>query len=203
MLYELSSTRFINVSFWPTNDWLYIYGSGNYRKSNVCLARVKPAHLNDKSQLKYFIGVGPKGHPRWSPHQADAIALFQQPQVGEFSVAYLKPVKRYVMLYNAAEPRGITMRSAEMPWGPWSTGTVIFDPGRDNGYGHFMHIKSKADGLSDPNRAAEFGGEYGPYIMSRYTGETGGSARIYYTMSTWNPYQVMVMQSEFTLRSGR
>lgn len=202
MLYELSSTKFINVAFWSTDDWLYIYGSGNYRKSNVCLARVKPVHLNDNSKLEYFIGVGTQGHPRWSPRQADAIALFQQPQIGEFSVSYLKPVKRYVMLYNASEPRGITMRSAEMPWGRWSAGSVIFDPGRDNGYGHFMHVKSKADGLSDPHRAAEFGGEYGPYIISRYTGETGGHTRIYYTMSTWNPYQVMVMQSDFTLRNG-
>jgi hypothetical protein len=31
-----------------------------------------------------------------------------------------------------------------------------------------MHIKNKTDGLSDPNRAEEWGGEYGPYIMSRY-----------------------------------
>jgi hypothetical protein len=175
MLYELSSTKFMNVSFWPTDDWLYIYGSGNYRKSNVCLARVKPAHLNDKSELEYFTGVGPKGHPRWSPRQADAIALFQQPQVGEFSVSYLKPVKQYVMLYNASEPRGITMRSAEMPWGPWSTGTVIFDPSRDNGYGHFMHLKSKADGLSDPNRGAEWGRNTAPTSCLGTPGEPAGT----------------------------
>jgi hypothetical protein len=129
--------------------------------------------------------------------------LFEQPQVGEFSVAYLEPVKRYAMLYNADKPRGITLRSAQAPWGPWSQGTVVFDPDRDNGYGHFMHIsaiaKKNADALSDPKREQEWGGEYGPYIMSRFTSAVDGHCRIYYTLSTWNPYQVMVMQSDLKL----
>jgi len=115
----------------------------------------------------------------------------------------VRPVKRYLMLCNAAMPRGITLRSAEAPWGPWSAGTVIFKPGRDNGYGHFMHIKNKTDGLSDPNRAEEWGGEYGPYIMSRYTSGAEGHCQIYYTMSTWNPYHVMVMRGGLKLARKR
>jgi Domain of unknown function (DUF4185) len=203
VLYEFSRTKFINVSFWLADGWLYLYGSGEYRKSNVYLARVRPADLHDRSRLEYFTGVGRKGHPSWLAREADAVALFQQPQIGEFSVSYLKPVQRYVMLYNASEPRGITLRSAETPWGPWSAGTIIFEPHRDNGYGHFMHGESKTDGLSDPSRAAEGGGEYGPYILSRYTTRSEGHCRIYYTMSTWNPYQVMVMRSELKLAGGR
>jgi len=203
MLRELSRARFINVSFWLADGWLYVYGSGEYRKSNVFLARVKPADLAKRSKLGYLAGAAPRGQPRWSAKEAEAIPLFHQPQVGEFSVSYLKPVKRYVMLYNAANPRGITMRSAQAPWGPWSEGTVIFEPDRDKGYGHFMHISSKfkknADALSDPNREQEWGGEYGPYIMSRFTSEADGHCRIFYTMSTWNPYQVMVMQSDLRL----
>ena len=74
----------------------------------------------------------------------------------------------------------------------------------DNGYGHFMHIsaklKEKRDALSDPNRDDEWGGEYGPYIMSRFTTGKADRCRIYYTMSTWNPYQVMVMRSDLELR---
>jgi hypothetical protein len=66
-----------------------------------------------------------------------------------------------------------------------------------------MHIKDKSDGLGDPNRAEEWGGEYGPYIMSRYTSGADGHCRIYYTMSTWNPYQVMVMRSGLKLASRR
>ena len=200
MLYDLSRTKFINVSFWQADGWLYIYGSGEYRKSSVCLARVKPADLGNRSKLQYFSGTGPANQPRWSPREADAVPLFRHDVIGEFSVAYLGPVKRYVLLYNAEEPRGITMRSAETPGGPWSDGTVIFEPWRDQGYGHFLHIsakfKNKRDAFSDPRREAEWGGEYGPYLMARFTSESEGRCRIYYTMSTWNPYQVVVMRSD-------
>ena len=106
---------------------------------------------------------------------------------------HLKPVNRYVMLYNASDPRGISMRSAHTSWGPWSEGTVIFEPRRDKGHGHFMHIsaksKEKHDKLSDDKREDEWGGEYGPYIMARYTKEVDGQHRVFYTMSTWNPHQ--------------
>ena len=141
------------------------------------------------------------------PKEADAVALFRHDVVGEFSVAYLEPVKRYVMLYNSEKPRGITLRSAPAPWGPWSEGTVVFEPWRDKGYGEFMHIsaqfKDKRDALSDPKRDDEWGGEYGAYVMTRFTSGADGRCRIYYTMSTWNPYQVVVMRSDLQLKGTK
>jgi hypothetical protein len=98
---------------------------------------------------------------------------------------------------------GITLRSAAAPWGPWSDGAVIFHPQRDGAYGRYMHVASRsgkeADNLSDRNREEKMGAEYGPYIMSRYTRATGQGCRVYFTMSTWNPYQVVVMQTDLTL----
>jgi hypothetical protein len=205
-LYELSRDKFINVSFCSAEGWLYIYGSGDYRKSSVCLARVKPADIGDRSKLRYFSGPDADGKPQWTPKEADAAPLFRHDVVGEFSVAYVAPVKRYVMLYNSEEPHGITMRSAEAPWEPWSEGVVVFEPWRDKGYGQFMHIsakfKDKKDSLSDPKREDEWGGEYGPYIMDRFTSGSDGRCRIFYTMSTWNPYQVLVMRSDLKLGVG-
>ena len=207
LLYELSRDKFINVSIWAADGWLYIFGSGEYRKSSVSLARVRPADIEDRSKLHYFTGPDPAGQPRWSAKEADAVPLFRHDVVGEFSVAYLEPVKRFVMLYNADKPRGIILRSAQSPWGPWSEGTVIFEPWRDHGYGQFMHISAKAkqkqDAFSDPKREDEWGGEYGPYVMSRYTSGSTEACRIYYTMSTWNPYQVVVMRSELKLAAAK
>jgi hypothetical protein len=206
LLYELSRDRFINVSLWPADGWLYLYGSGAYRKSSVSLARVKPAAVGDRGALRYFQGLDQAGQPRWSAREADAAPLFRHDVVGELSVAYLPPVQRYVLLYNSSKPRGIVMRSAAAPWGPWSGGTVLFEPWRDKGYGHFLHIsakfKGKGDRLSDPKREGEWGGEYGPYLLARFTKGSAERCRIYYTMSTWNPYQVVVMRSELKLRAG-
>lgn len=203
-LYDLSTTNFINVSFWDTDGWLYIFGSGPYRKSNVFLARIKPAELADRSQMRYYGGVDADGKPQWSARETEASPLFRHEVVGEFSVAFCKPVGRYVLLYNSPHPRGIILRSAATPWGPWSDGETIFDPWRDGGYGHFMHTSSnfktdKPDALTDPGREAVWGGEYGPYLMSRFTTGGKGRCRIFYTLSTWNPYQAVVMQTDLKL----
>lgn len=200
VLSELSLNKFINVSFWLSEDWLYIFGSGAYRKSSVYLARVKAKNLG-RAPLQYLSGFDPHQKPRWSPRENDAAPLFEHNVVGEFSVAYCKPLRRFLILYNSGQPRGIVMRSAPLPWGAWSEAEIIFEPWRDGGYGHFMHISSnfktsKPDNLSDLHREADWGGEYGPYIMARYITAIPNGCRIFYTLSTWNPYQVVVMQTD-------
>lgn len=200
-LYDLSTTKFINVSFWSSGGWLYLFGSGPYRKSSPYLARVRPTDLSRRSQLQYFSGVDPKGQPQWNASEQAATPIFHHDVIGEFSVAYCRSVARYVLLYNSPSPRGITLRSAATPWGPWSEGQIIFDPWRDGGYGHFMHVPAdpKAntnDAVRDPQRETVWGGEYGPYIMARFTVGSKGRCRLFYTMSTWNPYQVVVMQTD-------
>jgi hypothetical protein len=203
MLYELSRDKFINVSMLQAGGWLFIFGSGDYRKSTVSLARIRPEQIAHRSKLEFYSGEGAGLQPDWSPREANSIPLFPNNQIGEFSVAYLEPVKRYVVPYNSGKPRGIIMRSSVLPRGPWSDGVVIFDPGRDNGYGHFIHVpviaSGKPDGLSDPEQTEKRGGEYGPYVMARYTTPIPGGCRIHFTMSTWNPYAVMVMQSDLRL----
>lgn len=203
-LYNLSKNKFINVSFWSSGGWLYIFGSGAYRQSSVYLARIRPSKIEDASQLVYFSGLGPHRKAQWSPHEQAAAPLFHHDVVGEFSVAYSKPVGRYIMLYNSPTPRGIVMRSAVTPWGPWSADKLIFDPWRDKGYGEFMHIAAnfkatKSDSVNDPQREGDWGGEYGPYLMARFTTGSKGQCRIFYTMSTWNPYQVVVMHTDLRL----
>jgi len=205
VLYELSRDKFINVSFVSRDGWLYLFGSGDYRKSSVCLARVKPSELSDRMHIEYFSGAS-DGQPRWSAREADAVTLFQHDVVGELSVSYLAPLAQYIMLYNSSEPRGIVMRSAPALTGPWTPGGVLFDASRDQGDAPFIHIVSRSgrgDALGDPNREDLSGAAYGPFIMERYTNCSGDRCRLYYTMSTWNPYQVMVMQSEVRSGAGR
>jgi len=206
-LYELSADKFINAALWKAGRWLYVFGSGKYRHSSVCLARIPQRDVRRKQMLRYFTGLDEEGAPGWSSREADAITLFQHNVVGEFSVAFARPLGCYLMLYNSRRPRGIVVRSAPEPWGPWSDATVIFNPWRDNGYGRFLHIPAgygrATDSFSDPKRSRVWGGEYGPYLMARYITGDAAKCRIYYTMSTWNPYQVVVMRSDLRLASER
>jgi hypothetical protein len=116
-------------------------------------------------------------------------------------------VKRWVTLDNClnntpAHPRGIYMRLADHPWGPWSAPQTIFNPMRDAGYCHFIHRavapgNPARDNVSAPNRLGVPGGDYGPYFISRFTtgDEARGSATFYYTMYTWNPYTQVIMKA--------
>lgn len=203
-VYQLSDDKFRVVALWKSDPWLYVFGAGKYRRSSVSLARVKLNEIRNHGAIRYFQGTDADGRPLWSDQQRDAVVLFRHDVVGEHSVAYCPSVARYVMLYNSIKPRGIAMRSAPDPWGPWSDVQIIFHPWKDKGYGHFMHkpdwLAREKDGLEDPGRANTWGGEYGPYIMARYTTGNANGCRIYYTMSTWNPYQVVVMRTDLRMQ---
>jgi hypothetical protein len=79
------------------------------------------------------------------------------------------------MLYGA-----VALRSADHPWGPWSPPIQVFDFGRDNGASFMQHATA-----------------YGPYIIARFTefDRMSRELTIYYNMSTWDPYQVMLMRT--------
>ncbi|MCX7009419.1 MAG: DUF4185 domain-containing protein, partial [Kiritimatiellaeota bacterium] len=212
--HDMTNEKFINVSLaaveirdtaeatpFPPGTFVYMWGSGAYRKSNPYLARIPAARIEDRTTLRYYAGLEADGRARWSAKETDAVALFEQPQVGELSVAWIGAIQRWIMLYNASEPRGITMRTASRPVGPWSAGQVILDPWKDGAYGKYMHISSQFNGgtrdnFSEPGRESEWGGEYGPYLIPRFTRGDARNCRIYYLLSTWNPYQTILVESE-------
>lgn len=208
-LYDLSTRHFINVApvraaarDWPglpvaRGEALLLFGSGDFRRSNVRLAVQPLRDIEKKSTLRYFAGAAPDGSPRWSAAEADSVPLFRHPCVGELSVSWNRYLRKWIMLYNGAPPRGILLRTADRPWGPWSDPLVLFEPHR-HGYGAFMHIADglgPSDGLSDPGRAHEWGGEYGPYEIAGSARGSKGRTTLYFVLSTWNPYTVVVMRT--------
>lgn len=221
-LYDFSKgpdAKFINVAIAQGSDgYLYFWGTQGgslYRKSPPFLARKPIGSMNSLNDIEYLHTVNSDGTPVFMPDESDATPLFhdhltdaQQPAdcMGELGAAWNSFVKRWVMLYNCLDdtptnPRGVYMRTALQPWGPWSAAQTIFGPTRDGGYCHFIHRApttqnpTPCDNVSDPGRQDVNGGEYGPYIISRFT--TGGAAEstIYYALSTWNPYAVVIMKS--------
>ncbi|MFZ1041089.1 MAG: DUF4185 domain-containing protein [Anaerolineales bacterium] len=175
-LYDFSKgpdAKFINVAIANGNDgYLYFWGTqgGNiYRKSPPFLARKPIGSMNSLNGIEYLHAVNPDGTPVFMPNESDAMPLFhdylQGQQVsdcmGELGVNWNPFVKRWIVLYNClndtpANPRGIYMRFASQPWGPWSAPQTIFNPTTDGGYCHFIHRAVNAqnptacDNLSDP-----------------------------------------------------
>ncbi len=209
-LYDFSSSYFINVSLievelaeWTgfpggSGDGLIIFGSGNYRQSDVRLACQSAEMIDSPQSLYYFKGLDPTNEPLWSEQEEDAAPLFNQPCVGELSVTFNPFLRKWLMLYNCDTPRGINFRTADYPWGPWSEPQLLFDPWEDNGYCHFIHVDwqyNECDSVHDPDRANEWGGEYGPYQLEDLATGNDSVTTIYYTLSTWNPYTVVLMKS--------
>jgi hypothetical protein len=197
-----------------TGQGLLLWGSGRYRESSPYLAYLPLGAVEDRRMLRYYAGIDARtGRPVWSSEESQAVKLFDQDCIGELSVTWNLFLRKWLMLYNCGNPRGINYRVADQPWGPWSPPAVLFDPWCDRGHCHFMHAGgdlSNCDSVDDEmfrratdpprSRVREPGGEYGPYVISRFTKGDATSTTIYYLMSTWNPYQVVLMKSTLPLR---
>lgn len=207
-IYTLSNETFINVQVaaiensdvpgLPESNGrdLLIWGSGEYRKSDPYLAYMPLESIENKSTIRYFTGMDGNDNPVWSENEDDATPLFHDPVIGEFSVSWNQYLQRWIMLYS-----GVIIRSSPLPWGPWSSKQVLFNAFDDGGYGHFIHWPGHDD-VSDPFRQNEWGGPYGPYIIEKFTKGEDGKTTIYFTLSTWNPYTVVLMRAELELKSN-
>jgi hypothetical protein len=188
------SERFINVQFVEHDGEYFVFGSGTYRKSAVYLARVAKSDLARFDAWRY-LHRDPSGAVSYVSDQRAASQIVNDPCVGELSVRYEPKLSLYLMTYNCHMPRGIQLRTAAHPEGPWSQPITIFDPFQ-HGYGKFMHQAGVEDHLSDPGREHEWGGEYGPYLVPSWTSvEWNGDVSLYYALSSWNPYQAHIVRS--------
>lgn len=115
---------------------------------------------------------------------------------------------------------GVYMRTAPHPWGPWSKATTIYNPYWSNvvGYCEIMfRTQAQSDMLRDrvgpefledgcdPNSETQinwtthpidFGSEYGTSIVPRFSQDAADEATLYWLMSTWHPYRVVLMTTK-------
>lgn len=184
---------------------ILFWGSGEYyRKGSLYLAVTRPEDIEHPGKTYYFAGLDEAGKPRWSATEAEAAPVLRHSQIGEFSVVYSEELDVWLLTYNSGSPRGITFHWAHEPWGPWSRAQVIFEPWRDSGYARFMHALNMPNANlagpvinPAPPAVEQWGGEYAPYMVERFLRYRDGELVIYYLMSTWNPYVVVLMRTEF------
>ena len=187
----------------PGGPWVLIWSSSVYRSSDAYLSVVPKANFENGKGTEYFAGMSAGGAPQWSAHEADAAPVVDHPTIGDISVTWAATLHLWLMTYDSRDPRGIILRTASTPWGPWSEPQVIFNIARDGGDA-FIHRVRRDDGLAgpvigegkdDPQKVA--GGAYAPYVIERFTRAQSDRLSLYYVMSTWNPYTVVLMKSVF------
>ena len=140
--------------------------------------------------------------------------------LGYFSVRYLDAAGKWAMLYTCGndeqlgrplrtDARGVFLRTATLPWGPWSPPSESSIPPRATASSCIWRSPCPAQ----PRRGREAektkgvlvrepGGEYAPFLLpSRYAKlGPGGQVDLYYLLSTWNPYQVVLMKTRVGIR---
>lgn len=145
--------------------------------------------------------------------------------VGQMAVSWVPSLKRWVMLYgggmgtvfgelifgedieqiDASRVGPIYIRYAEQPWGPWTAPVPALDPGDpevpSGQYapgGILFSERCQGDDCVEPQAAwpTDRGALYGPDIIDRWTSaDADGRTTLYWHVSTWNPYQVVLMRS--------
>jgi Domain of unknown function (DUF4185) len=221
---DLSPSKMTNVSSVLVDDYwrpsshptrVLYFGTGVYRSAqNVFLEAFPLADIRAGTHM-WYAGRSGASAVKWRVAEEDARPIFDRdgpPCMGELSVTWNRYLGRWLMLYNCDRPGGILFRVAREPWGPWSEPGTLFDPRADHGYCIFIHEehpeKHCAQGGRNPSDnlvwrdhgSRSYGGEYGPYVIDGLTrgDATHRTTRIYFTLSTWNPYQVVLMTTTLT-----
>jgi hypothetical protein len=212
---QLPAGRFLKMSWHaepgpiagmpPGGPYVIIWGTGTYRKSDAYLSVVPVAQFETGKGTRYFTGLDSSGAPIWSENESDAKPIVVNGSLGDLSVTWCKDLNFWLMTYDRRAPtNGIAFSYSRTPWGPWSEPQVIFNAVRDGAAGKFIHIPNSnpPDGLAGPVIGKEVtdpeavrGGNYAPYVMERWTKVQNSELDIYYVLSTWNPYVVVLMKS--------
>jgi Domain of unknown function (DUF4185) len=200
-----------------------VFGAPRYRASIPYLAMAPRASFEDADTWRYFAGtVG--GSPVWISRQQwesgrNAAGEWVPPPgaeifeahpagercVGEHSVTWNAPLHVWLLLY-VCEPWTVEARFAPQPWGPWSPPIAVLSAIEDPKLVcTLIQGVSPCPGLTPGGPWA--GAFYAPFVMDRFTQNATPPgpgqpkrATIYWLVSTWNPYTVVVMQSTLELQ---
>ncbi|MFI5166729.1 MAG: DUF4185 domain-containing protein [Thermoanaerobaculales bacterium] len=216
--------HFIFTSLHSSGSDVLMFGIGSYRASDIYLAVTPASGFESGTGTQYFTGLD-NGQPTWSDQEANAVPVVQDnptngpawpndsPTAANVSVNYSSELGLWLMTYDGGRQKeattGVYFAYAPAPWGPWSPPQLIFNAKRDNGLGVFIHdptLPPPGDGLNGPTinpannpPTTTRGADYGAFMIERFTTVDGNTLTISYTMSTWNPYTIVRMRSEFTI----
>jgi hypothetical protein len=174
----------------PGDGYVYAYGTPNGRQGAAYVSRVAEKDILDLSKYDYYSAGSPGGWFGWGATPAGwyrndpskATPVFGQDtgacgvanpgnQVSEMSVQYNKSLNKYVVLYGD-QFNNIVMRTSDTPQGTWSSAKVLM--------------------------AQQNGGIYAPMMHPWSPATMGTGTDLYWNLSLWSQYNVMLMRTDLT-----
>lgn len=186
---------FINIASVVYGDYVYLYGTGAYRKSSVSLARKRLIDLENEGGYERFDA----NTKAWVPASQAGDPVIVTPAGGEFSVQYFPEIKKFMTLDS--ELGLIMARFADAPEGPWTEPVTVVSTINPA----FAAKHCCFDILNPTNDSAPCVGEqllhctkaglYGAYAFPKIKVNDDKSFEITFTISTWDPYSVALMSA--------
>jgi hypothetical protein len=183
---------FVNIAAETFGAYVYLFGTGDYRKSPIHVARKRLDSLDAPGGIERYDAQT----NTWTtqntvaPIVADAVN-------GEVSVRYFPAIGRWMMLNQEESPtmNRVIAHFAERPEGPWSAPVVVADMADAAFRAQYCCGTSACTGeqLFHCDRA----GFYGTYMLPDVRANADGSFVVSFTMSTWDPYNVALMEATF------
>jgi hypothetical protein len=171
--------NFINIAAATHGDYVYAFGTGEYRASAVYLARKRL----DSLATAGFELIGP---------------VIDTAGYGETSVRYFASIDRWMFLAEELTPAAnrIVARFADRPEGPWTDAIVVHDMADPQFLAAYC---CGADHSCDGKQFfdCERTGFYGTYLLPEVIEHGDGSFTVTYTMSSFEPYNVALFTATF------
>lgn len=132
--------KFQMAAFLKVGHTVYTYGTPDGRSGAAYIARVDEKDITNLSKYEYY------SWGNWVPNDPDSATPIMHYPIGEMSVAWNDYLGKFVSL--ASSGGGAILRTADQPWGPWSSGEIIVPPNNPyTGYAPFIHPWSTGNTL--------------------------------------------------------
>jgi hypothetical protein len=220
--------HFINVAPVVNSGYLYLFGTGSYRKSYIYLARL-PVGKIPKIVAKCFsqtpgLQLWDGNSSNWISPTASSdgsctpitaigpLALSNmQAAVGELSVQYVSQANLWLMMYRRNDELAVSVRVGISPTGPWSDENTVLDLGASATCCSSSQkitvscikgpLPGDACGKPQINECVDHGGIYAPYMYPVTTVQSSHgnfTMTVNYQLSSSCPYHSVLMSYQLT-----
>lgn len=157
-------------AFLKADGYIYEFLTPSGRSGSARLARVAEAQLENMGAYRFWDGSN------WVSDHRNAVPVLGAPTinttVSELSVSWSERLGRFIAIYNNRD-NNIVMSQALSPEGPWSGEDVLLS---------YQHVPTL----------------YGAYVHPWSPAVQTAGRDLYFTMSTWDAYNVFLMRTDLT-----
>ena len=203
--------HFVQIAGVEEGGYVHMFGTGDYRRSGVHLARVASDALATGDDTELFDPVNATWHEAAALTSDERVAIapmFDDDGVGELSVQYVADASAWIAVYqrelhddggNIIDNR-VVLRSAAAPEGPWSDVLTIVDMA-DPAFqaAHCCGDTCPGAQILHCDRAGLYGAYALPLISTTAMPDDSVELAIPFVVSTWDPYNVVLMSMTVAL----